>query len=315
MGRHLGRLALLALLGAGSLAANGVAPLEAIGWRLFFDPLLSRPRNTSCATCHDPEKGYEDGEALGKGAHGDTLPRNTPTVVNLADAELFFWDGRAASLEEQAAGPIENPIEMNLTLDEALERVRAQRHYREAFAAAGVEEISKDDILATIAAFERKLRTGPTKFDAWINGDRGALNEQEEKGRQIFFTKGDCALCHNGLHLTDGDFHNVGTATPEDVGRYAIDGDQYYLGAFKTPSLRNWKGREPFMHDGRFATLREVIEFYVSPGETQVGEREIDAIALSREEIDDLLVFLETLNGEWPDLQPFEAAWKGLVAE
>ncbi len=290
-------------------------PEEALGWKLFFDPLLSRDGTFSCATCHDPDKGYEDGEALGKGVHGDTLGRHTPTVVNLADAEFFFWDGRAGSLKEQAKGPIENPVEMDLTLDEAVERVAAQPHYRKAFAQVGVE-INEDSIAEAIAAFERQLTTGPTVFDRWINGDREAFNAQQERGRMTFFTTGNCALCHNGMNLADDDFHNVGTAAnAEDIGRYAIEQEDYYLGAFKTPSLRNWKGREPFLHDGRFRTLRDVLEFYSNPPRNPLGESEVEPLNLTDREIDDLIAFLETLNGDWPDLLPFEEAWKKLGVE
>jgi len=316
MGRRARRLVLLPVLFA-SLAAAGEKPTaqEAIGWRLFFDPILSRPQNFSCGTCHLPDKGYEGGEALSEGAHGDKLGRNTPTVVNLADAEFFFWDGRAESLAEQAAGPLTNPLEMDMTVEEAVERVRAQPHYRKAFEKIGVEEIQGDDIFEAIAAFEAALETGQTKFDRWLEGDREALSEREERGRVVFFTKGNCALCHNGVHLTDGDFHNVGSGTPDDIGRGAIVDDEYFDGAFKTPSLRNWKGREPFFHDGRFGTMREVIEFYRDPPPTEVGRPEIDPVDITDAEADDLLAFLETLNGTWPDLDRFERAWKDLGVE
>lgn len=306
---------LLALIASLPAIAAGPTLQEAIGWKLFFDPILSRPQNFSCGSCHIPSKGFEGGEAFSKGAHGDVLGRNTPTAVNLADAEFFFWDGRAGSLEEQALGPIQNPKEMDLTLEEAVARVSSQPHYRKAFQKIGVEKITADDIARAIAAFERKLVTGPTRFDRWINGDRSALNVQQERGRMIFFAKGDCALCHNGQHLTDGDFHNVGTGTRDDAGRVAIDPDPYFNGAFKTPSLRNWKGREPFMHDGRFDTLREALEFYSEPPKTTVGEREIEAKNFTPQEIEDLLAFFETLNGAWPDLNPFEQAWKDLGVE
>ncbi len=305
----------LAVALASPVFASGPTAKEALGWKLFFDPILSRPQNFSCGSCHIPSKGFEGGEAFSKGAHGDVLARHTPTTVNLADAEFFFWDGRAGSLEEQALGPMQNPKEMDLTLDEIVDRVAAQPRYQKAFHKVGVDEITADGIASAIAAFERKLVTGPTKFDRWINGDRTALSEQEERGRMIFFTKGDCALCHNGQNLTDGDFHNVGTGTHEDAGRVAIDPDPYFNGAFKTPSLRNWKGREPFMHDGRFATLREVLEFYSEPPPTEVGEREIEAKHFTPQEIDDLLAFFETLNGPWPDLSRFEQAWKDLGVE
>lgn len=317
MGRDSRRLVLFALFLALPLAA-GQEPTteEAIGWRLFFEPALSAPRNFSCATCHIPSRGFEGAQPLSLGAHGDLLGRNTPTVVNLADAEFLFWDGRAGSLEEQAKGPIANPQEMDMALDKAVGRISGLRRYREAFAKMGVEKITEDDIAGAIAAFERKLVTGPTRFDRWIHGDRSALSEQEERGRVLFFTKGDCALCHNGQNLSDGDFHNIGSSIDaEDIGRAAIEDDDYYRGAFKTPTLRNWKGREPFFHDGRFETMREVLGFYSNPPAAAVGEREIEPKGFSDQEIEDLLAFLETLNGAWPDLEPFEKAWQALEVE
>ena len=314
--KHLIPCAIVALLLCSPMGALAqVTPEEAIGWHLFFDKNLSGPKNFSCATCHIPEKGYEGGEPLSKGAHDDVLGRNTPTVVNLSENEFFFWDGRAGSLVEQARGPMTSPKEMDVDLKEAAQRIAADPAYRTAFKKAGVDDIDEEAILDAIAAFEMSLKTGPTRFDQWVNGDSGALSEREERGRRIFFTKGDCALCHNGANFADDDFHNIGTGAAEDRGRYEVEQDEYYLGAFKTPALRNWKSREPFMHDGRFKTIREVIDFYVNPGPTKIGQREIDAIPLTDEEIDDLVAFLETLNGEWPDLAPYQAAWKKLVAQ
>ncbi len=301
----------LALLLAAPLGAE-IGPLEAIGWKLFFDPILSKPRNMSCADCHKPEAGFESGVALGEGAYGDTLPRNAPTVVNLAGAEFFFWDGRAGSLEEQAKGPIENPIEMDLSHAEAGARVRADPQYAAAFARIGVGEVAIDEIARAIAAFERSLTTGPSLYDQWLEGDRAVFNESQERGRMIFFTRGQCATCHFGPNFTDGFFHNIGTGSEEDQGRYAISDDDYDFGAFKTPALRNWKGREPFMHDGRFATLDEVLDFYNEPKATALGETELDPLGLTEKDHSDIKAFLETLNGPWPDLAPYERAWDAL---
>ena len=303
------------LVGAPGASFAQVTPEEAIGWHLFFDKNLSGPKNFSCASCHLPDKGYEGGEALSKGAHGDVLGRNTPTVVNLRENEYFFWDGRAGSLAEQAKGPMTNPKEMDGDLKQAVERVGGDPAYRAAFKKAGVDEIDEDAIVDAIAAFEMTLETGPTRFDQWVNGDSDALTEQEERGRRIFFTKGNCALCHNGANFADDDFHNIGTGTQSDRGRYEIDKDEYYLGAFKTPALRNWKLREPFMHDGRFKTIREVIHFYVNPGPNKIGKREIDPIDLTAAEVEDLVAFLDVLNGDWPDLAPYQSAWQKLVAK
>ena len=305
------RLVATALLLALRAAAE-VGPLEAIGWKLFFDPLLSKPRNMSCAACHKPESGFESGVALGKGAYDDVLPRNAPTVVNLADAEFFFWDGRAGSLEEQAKGPIENPIEMDLSHDEAAARVSAEPSYARAFASVGAKDITIDEITKAIAAFERGLKTGPALYDRWLEGDRSVFDAAQERGRMIFFTRGQCATCHFGPNFTDRFFHNIGTGSHEDPGRSAISKDDYDLGAFKTPSLRNWKGREPFMHDGRFETLDEVLQFYNEPKADAVGETELDPLGLTDQDHADIKAFLETLNGAWPDLAPYEAAWNAL---
>ncbi len=289
------------------------SPRAAIGWKLFFDPLLSRPQNTSCATCHDPAKGYGDGLPLGKGAYGQTLPRHTPSVVNLQNASHLFWDGRAQSLEDQAIGPLTNPIEMDMTPPEIVARVAAQPHYQRAFAAIEVSDIRIDDIVSAIAAFERTLVTGPVLFDRWLQGDKKALNAAQKRGRMIFFTRGQCAICHVGNNFTDHDFHNVGTGTSDDFGRFAITQQPEDRGSFKTPSLRNWKGREPFMHDGRFASMRDVLQFYSDPPTPQVGESELDPLELETDEITDLLAFLDTLNGSWPDLSGYATAWEKLV--
>ncbi|MDE0621885.1 MAG: hypothetical protein OXH83_09460 [Bryobacterales bacterium] len=310
--RALAGLALAAVALPAQSAVREVSPLEAIGWKLFFDPLLSKPRNTSCASCHIPEKGFESGVALGEGAYGDILPRNTPTVVNLADAEFFFWDGRAGSLEEQAKGPIENPIEMDLAHDEAARRVRDEAAYAKAFGQAGIDDITIDAITQAIAAFERGLATGPTLFDKWLEGDRTVFNEAQERGRMIFFTRGQCATCHFGPNFTDGWFHNIGTGTADDPGRSNISNDDYDIGAFKTPALRNWKGREPFMHDGRFETLDDVLSFYNEPKTDALGQTELDPLDLSKQDHSDIKAFLETLNGAWPDLAAYEAAWQAL---
>jgi len=294
-------------------AAPSTSTQVAIGWKLFFDPLLSRPKNISCATCHDPAKGFGDGLRLGQGAYGHTLPRHTPSVVNLQNAPHLFWDGRMQSLEDQAIVPLTNPIEMDMTPAEIVSRVDSQPHYQRAFAAIDVNDIRIDHIVGAIVAFERTLVTGPTPFDRWLQGDKKALSAAQQRGRMIFFTRGQCAICHIGNHFTDHAFHNIGTGTGHDLGRFAITQQEEDRGSFKTPSLRNWKGREPFMHDGRFASMRDVLQYYSNPPEPEVGESELDPLELDDDEITDLLAFLETLNGTWPDLSGYATAWEKLA--
>lgn len=289
------------------------SPQAAIGWKLFFDPILSRPQNISCATCHDPAKGFGDGLRLGKGAYGHILPRHTPSVVNLQNAPHLFWDGRVQSLEEQALIPLTNPIEMDMTPPEIVSRVASQPHYQRAFASMQVNDIRIEDIAGAIAAFERTLVTGPSAFDRWLTGDQEALNTAQKRGRMLFFTRGQCAICHVGQHFTDHQFHNVGTGTVHDPGRFVITQQEADQGSFKTPSLRNWSGREPFMHDGRFASMRDVLQFYSDPPAPEVGESELDPLEFDSDEITDLLAFLETLNGAWPDLLGYATVWEKLA--
>ena len=311
---HWALLALLLLPLCPQTSCAEVSPQEVIGWKLFFDPQLSRDGSYSCATCHKPELGFTDGVALGTGPKGDTLPRNIPTVLNLGQMQHFFWDGRAGSLEEQAVGPLTNPIEMDLSTELVIERVNANPEYRSAFAISGTESIDLDAIVTAIAAFERTLRTGKTPFDRWLAGDKEALTPAQKRGRMIFFTRGQCATCHIGEYLTDNTFHNIGTGTAEDLGRFSITGDTSDKGAFKTPSLRNWKGTEPFMHDGGIASMADVVDFYSDPPPPSIGESELDPLEFDEAETSDLLAFLDTLIGTPPDLSGYPEAWQKLLA-
>ncbi len=313
--------AALLLCFAQGLAAQQVAPAPppeitpraAIGWKLFFDTRLSRDNSFSCATCHDPQRGWGDGLRFSRGVHGDVLSRNTPSVVNLANAPQLFWDGRADSLEHQAEGPMTNPLEMDFALDEIAARVAADPEYRKAFAKVGVNTIGIGEVTAAIAAFERTLVTGETAYDRWLQGDTTALTKSQSNGRFLFFTRGQCAICHIPPDFADHKFHNVGTGTLADPGRFAITGEESDRGKFKTPSLRNWRGKEPFMHDGRFATMEEVIAFYNDPPAPEVGKSELDPLGFSKRDVNDLLAFMDALNGAWPDLAPYSRAWDALV--
>ena len=294
-------------------AQDGPDAEAVIGWKLFFETALSRNNNISCASCHDPDKGYGDGLAFSTGTHGDILTRNSPSVVNLAEATHLFWDGRAATLEEQAEGPITNPREMDLSLDEAVARIRANEDYVTAFRKIGVMDITINDITGAIAEFQRTLVTGETAYDRWLQGEASALDSAQSNGRFLFFTRGQCAICHIGSDFSDHDFHNIGTGTSDDPGRSLITGHDEDAGAFKTPSLKNWKGKEPFMHDGRFATMAEVIAFYTDPPEVEVGKSELDPLRFREDDQQDLLAFMEALNGDWPDLSVYPQAWQALI--
>jgi cytochrome c peroxidase len=284
----------------------------ALGKKLYFDPRLSADGSVSCATCHAPEKGFGDARRTAQGVRQQTGNRNAPTVLNAAYSPRQFWDGRAASLEEQAAGPIANPIEMNLPHDQCVARLNADPEYRALFAKAfGPGAIAMGHVQKAIAAFERTLITGNSPFDRYqYGGDRTAMPEAAVRGMAIFMDKdrGNCTACHlagpKAALFTDGLFHNVGAGMNAegeltDLGRFNETKAEADRGAFKTPSLRNVAQTAPYMHDGRLKTLREVVDFYAGGGSSNPNlDRQIRPLALTGKDREDLVAFLEALTGE-----------------
>ncbi|MFO1074859.1 MAG: cytochrome c peroxidase [Geminicoccaceae bacterium] len=282
----------------------------ALGEELFHEPLLSRGGGIACVSCHDPAKGLADGLALGHGVPGTSLPRHTPTLWNLAWAPTLFWDGRAPSLEAQASGPIENPLEMAQPLAEGVALVAAEPRYREGFAAAFPERPVVDavNLLAALATFERTLVSPPTRFDRWIAGDAKALSPAEQRGFLLFNGKAACANCHEGWALTDHAFHDIGLPG-QDLGWGAVLGLAAAGHAFKTPGLRELGRSGPYMHDGRFATLDEVLDHY-QDGVVQRPSLspELRPMTLAAAERRDLLAFLATLTADEPTPAPVAVA-------
>ncbi|MDJ1156948.1 cytochrome c peroxidase [Chelatococcus sp. SYSU_G07232] len=274
-----------------------------LGRRLFEDPRLSANGLLSCASCHDSKLSFADGVALGKGIAGTPLARHTPMLWNLAWGRTLFWDGRAASLEEQARGPIENPLEMGSTVTKAVAGVSSDATMRTAFAAAFPErpQVSEDNLLAALAAFERTLVSPETRFDHWVKGDDGALTSEELAGFRLFTGKAGCVSCHSGWRFTDEAFHDIGLAG-EDKGRGAILGLAAADHAFKTPSLRELAWTAPYMHDGSLATLEEVVDHYVS-GVRDRPTLSADlprGLSLTAEERAQLVAFLNALSSDDP---------------
>jgi cytochrome c peroxidase len=272
-----------------------------LGKLLFFDPRLSRSGVTSCATCHNPALAWGDGLALGVGDGMKTLGRRTPTLLNVAWSELFFWDGRAASLEEQALGPIASPDEMNLPLDQLTARVAAIPGYQQAFRSAYPDEtISPQTIAKAIAAYERTIVSHTAPFDRWAAGEEGAISDAAKRGFALFDGAAQCSKCHSGWRFTDDAFHDIGVPG-EDRGRGKllpqIGAVQF---AFKTPTLRNVDRRAPYMHDGSEATLEAVIELYELGGRAKRPSLalEIEPLALSPQDKSDLVAFLKTLTSD-----------------
>lgn len=272
----------------------------ALGKTLFFDPRLSRSGNMACATCHVPQLGWEDGRPLAIGDAGDTLDRHTPTLWNLAWGEFFFWDGRADTLEAQAAVPIQNHVEMNLPLPELIDRLRDDEDYREQFTAAFPDNpvIDSDNLVNALATYERTLVSPQTRFDRWVAGDEDALTADEKNGFLLFNGKANCVACHSGWSFTDHAFHDIGLAD-DDPGRGRILELDAALHAFKTPTLRDIGNRAPYMHDGSLETLAAVIAHY-EQGFTrrETLAEDMQSFSLTAAERKELIAFLQTLNSD-----------------
>lgn len=286
---------------------SGVPPTAAevaLGATLFFDPRLSQTQTESCASCHDPERGLGDGLARSRGVMGNVVARNAPHLYNLAWTPLLFWDGRAASLEEQAVGPIQSPGEMAMPLPALLARLNGVPGYRTAFAAAyGPGPATKESLAAALAAFERTLIVRDTPYDRWQAGDDRAMAAPAKRGLTLFLGKADCIACHSGPNLSDGSFHRIGVSG-NDRGRAAIVAGSASEGAFKTPGLRNTRSTAPYFHDGSAPTLEEVLRFYNRGGDALTTEPLVRKLGLSDPEIDDVIAFLDALSQPLPVTKP-----------
>ncbi len=268
---------------------------------LYFDPRVSAGQNMNCASCHNPSFGWEAPLDRAIGSQNTPLGRHAPTVLNMAFAtHFYFWDGRASTLEEQAKGPIEADVEMNMPLDRLVERLQGIEGYRDWFARVFPEEnITEDTIVQAIATYERTVVASYAPFDAWIDGDESAISESAKRGFELFNGKAECAACHSGWNFTDDEFHDIGLPS-EDIGRAAVDSsDIKNIQAFKTPNLRDLTQRMPFMHDGSIDDLDGVIRHYISGGIQRASlSPKMFSLDLSEEEIADLIAFLESLTGE-----------------
>jgi len=271
-----------------------------LGKTLFFDPQLSRSGKMSCATCHVPDLGWEDGRPLALGDSGQTLARHTPTLWNLAWGEFFFWDGRADTLEAQAAVPIQSHVEMNLPLEKLVQRLKADADYRRRFAEAFPDDpvVDATNMVNALATYERTLVSPETRFDRWVEGDEEALTEQEKHGFLLFTGKANCIACHSGWSFTDHAFHDIGLPG-DDKGRGKVLELQAAMHAFKTPTLRDIGRRAPYMHNGSLPTLEAVVAHYESGFiERDTLSADMHSFSLTDKERRDLVAFLHTLDSE-----------------
>lgn len=243
--------------------------IEQLGELLFNDSILSRGNQVSCASCHKPEFAFADNTPVSFGVDSLKGGRNTPSAMNQSGRVFQFWDGRMETLEEQAAGPIENPVEMDLPLSAAVDKLNKHEQYRKFFIKIFGHPANKKSVTDAIAAFERTLETSNSAFDNYMSGkDTTQFTESAKRGREIFNVKGKCFDCHFGPDFTTDLFRNIGIFNGKDLndsGRFVVTRDPKDIGRFKTPGLRNVAMTAPYMHNGMHKTLREVIDYYNEP--------------------------------------------------
>jgi len=283
-----------------------------LGKRLFFDPILSRDRTVSCSTCHQQEYGFAEPRSVSEGVDQQLVSRNAPHLANLAWVRTgLFWDGRAATLEEQATQPIENPLEMDLGVAKAIERLSEDSSYVAAFEAAYDEPPSEASLAKALASFVRTLVSANCEYDRYLAGDERALTDSAARGLALFLDgKTGCFHCHSAETLTNDGFFNNGTYTEDgDAGRQALTGRTGDLGKFRAPNLRNVAVTAPYMHDGSLETLRDVVDHYARGGSGHPStDVQIEPLDLTDRDKDDLVAFLNSLTDEEflsaPEFQP-----------
>jgi cytochrome c peroxidase len=280
-----------------------------LGRYLFFDPRLSANEKVSCATCHPPGQAFAGGDPAPIGVTGRPLRRRAPTLINRAYGRSQFLDGRATTLEAQIEGPVTDPNEMGTTTEAAAEAVRKIAGYESLFEQAfGGREISFERIAKAIASFERTILSGNSPYDRFLNGDKQALSREAKRGLEIFERSGECSECHSGFNFTNEKFASLGIGPeqqPPDLGLAAITGKRRDDGKFKVPTLREIVRTGPYMHDRRYKTLDDVLEFYrkgCQPSrylDSRIAPFFLDAPAKA-----ELMAFLESLSGEgWQQIK------------
>ncbi len=275
-----------------------------LGKRLFNEKMLSRDSSVSCASCHKPQFAFADTVAFSTGIFGKLTTRNTPSVLNMKNRPYYFWDGRATTLQEQALMPIANPDEMGLPIADAVSRLNASAAYRQHFKKVFKELPNANNLALALAAFEQTLETVDSRFDDWSN-NLSELSAAEERGRELFIgNKAKCFDCHSMEDFTDDSFKNIGLFNDRDLadaGRFIITKNEADKGRFKTPGLRNVAVTGPYMHDGRFKTLEQVVSYYNTPFMFVDDPVNIDSalktpLGLTQQEKKDLVAFLQTLT-------------------
>ena len=273
-----------------------------LGRLLYFDKRLSFDNTVSCASCHHPDHAFTDGEENSKGIRGQRGGRSAPTVLNRAYSLNQFWDGRAGTLEDQAKGPIQNPIEMGNTHENVVKTLQGIAGYRSLFKNVfGTEAITIDHVAMAIATFERTVLSGNSPYDKFKAGNKKALSDAQARGLHVFQGKAKCDQCHEGINFTTNAYHNLGVGSDKptpDEGRFAVTKNPADWGTFKTPTLRDISRTGPYMHDGSLKTLDEVVDYYDKGGMPNKNlDEKMIKLNLNKEEKKDLVEFLKSLEG------------------
>ncbi len=282
-----------------------------LGKMLYFDKRLSKSKEISCATCHDPKMAWTEHRATSKGIKDQIGERNSPTVINAAYMTSQFWDGREPTLEAQALGPIENPIEMGHKLAVVCADCEKIPAYKEQFQKVFGTGVTKEGIAKAIAAFERTILSGNSPYDKFKAGDKKALNDAQQRGMALFMDKAMCSTCHAPPIFSNGQFYNAGVSCdkkPPDEGRKKVTKKDSDMGKFRVPHLREVAKTGPYFHDGSIKTLAEAVELMAAGGKDNPNlstmMKVVRGAKLTAAEKKDLLAFLEALSGEYPIIEP-----------
>jgi cytochrome c peroxidase len=281
-----------------------------LGRILFFDKRLSKDNTIACASCHIASYAFTDGKPVSAGIRGLKGDRSAPASINRIFSSVQFWDGRAATLEAQSIGPFANPIEHGFANhDEMVAKMKKIPGYRKLFQQVFGTDVTIDGVGKAIASFQRTILSGNSPADRFDQGqEEKVISAAAQKGLILFREKARCTKCHSGFNFSDEKFHNLGIGWDNnrvDLGRYMVTKNQEDIGSFKTPTLREIARSAPYMHDGRFKTLEEVVNFYNQGGvKNPHQDNLVIPLELTDQEKQDLVAFLHTLNGEgWQYIQ------------
>jgi cytochrome c peroxidase len=282
-----------------------------LGKMLYFDTRVSKDGTVSCASCHDPKTAWAEHSPTSEGIRHQKGGRNAPSVINSAYASSQFWDGRAKSLEEQATGPVENPIEMGHTMTAVVAAFSKIPGYQERFRKVFGTGVTKEGFAKAIAAFERTVTSGDSPYDRFTQGDGSALNDAQKHGQELF--RANCSGCHTPPLFSNYKFFNAGVGMDKpnpDVGRKKVSGKDRDLGKFRVPSLRNVADLYPYFHDGSVASLEDAVALMAGGGRDNANLsatfKSLREKNLTEKDRKDLVAFLKALSGKYPLIEPPE---------